>query len=60
MPKHLFPDPTMGPYQVVAQPTHTSVTLQDTKGNLVEGGRLVPLDQVVAGPRRAGVVFDTG
>ena len=57
LPKHLFPDPSSGPYQVFDQPSNTSVILHDMKGNLVDGGKWIPLDQIVTGPRRAGVVF---
>ena len=58
LPKHLFPDPSSGPYQVYDQPSHTSVVLLDSKGNFVDGGKNIPLEQIVAGPRRAGVTFE--
>ena len=62
LPKHLFPEPSTGPYHVVDQCTPTSVVLADAaSGALVEGGRNIPLDQILAGPQRANPIltFDT-
>ena len=52
--KHLFPAPSAGPYEVVAQERRTSVTLKDPKtGTPVDKGAAIPLDQILAGPQRA-------
>ena len=40
------------------QPTSTSLILKDPEtGLLVDGGALIPLDQILAGPRRARLAF---
>ena len=58
LPKHLLPAPSQGPYEVVRQPTHTSLILRDpATGKLVSDGALIPLDQILAGPRRARLEF---
>ena len=58
LPKHLFPEPSSGPYEVVSQPTSTSVILKNpADGKLVDDGARVPLDQVLAGPARPNVAF---
>ena len=58
LPKRLFPDPSSGPYVVVRQPTDSSVVLARPDGEPVDEGRRIPLAQIIAGPRRAGVQFD--
>ena len=57
LPKRWFPDPCSGPYTVRSHPTSTSVILDDAEGKPVEGGRNIPLSQIVAGPRRAAIRF---
>jgi len=57
--KHLFSSPCSGPYIVVSQPTTTSLILMDpTTQQMVDKGRSIPLDQIVAGPRRARLEFE--
>ena len=59
LPKHLFPEPSSGPYEVAGQPTSTSVVLRHPDGgDLVDKGMRVPLDQILAGPPRAKIVFE--
>ena len=59
LPKHLFPEPSSGPYEVVSQPTASSVVLKEqASGTLVESGARIPLDQILAGPARAAVALD--
>ena len=54
LPKSFFPELNAGPYLVVSQPDHWNLTLKDpVTGELVDKGRKIPLDQIVAGPRRA-------
>ena len=58
-PKHLLNQPCNGPYEVVSQPTTTSLVLRDPETQvLVRGGALIPLDQVVTGPRRARLALE--
>ena len=63
LPKHLFPEPSSGPYEVVSQPTSTSVVLRHWKeggdGALVDHGARIPLDQILAGPQRRAIAFET-
>ena len=57
--KYLFPSPCSGPYIVEEQPTTTSLILKDPQsGKLVDGGAKIPLDQIVAGPRKARLRFE--
>ena len=57
--KHLFPSPCSGPYVVHSQPSPASLVLcEPVGGALVDNGRLIPLDQIVAGPRRARLEFE--
>ena len=58
LPKHLFPEPSSGPYEVVDQPTASSLVLRHPDGDLVDKGLRVPLDQILAGPPRAKVVSE--
>jgi hypothetical protein len=56
--KHLFPDPSAGPYAVVRQPTNTSFVLANpATGQLIENGANIPMDQVISGPSRAKLEF---
>ncbi len=58
-PKQLLAEPAAGPYQVVEQRTLSSVVLRDpATGALVDEGANIPLDQILAGPRRALVRLD--
>ena len=58
MSKHLFPAPCTGPYQIEEQPRRTSVILRDPKtGILVNNGAYIPLEQIIAGPRRAKLIW---
>ena len=58
-PKHLLTEPCKGPYVVEDQPTTTSLVLRDPKsGELVSGGALIPLDQIIAGPRRTRLMIE--
>ena len=51
--------PCSGPYIVEEQPTTTSLVLKDPQsGKLVDGGAKIPLDQIVAGPRKARLRFE--
>ena len=57
-PKHLLGDPSNGPYVVVSHLTNSSVALKDPgTGLLLDEGRGIPLDQILAGPRRSRLVF---
>ena len=57
--KHLFPERADGPFRVLRHVSASSVLLWDDGANLpVSGGNPVPLDQVIAGPRRTAVDFD--
>ena len=57
-PKHLMGDQTTGPYIVADQKTLSSVVLRDpTTGRLLDEGANIPLDQILAGPRRARLTF---
>ena len=58
MPKHLFPEPSTGPYEVVAQPSSSVVLRNVETKELVDQCRPIPLDQIVAGPSRAQVHFE--
>ena len=51
-------DPVTGPYEVVAQRPSSSVVLKDPEtGELVEGGTNIPVEQILAGPRRPALQF---
>ena len=52
-------DPAEGPYEVVTQRTTSSVVCKDPQtGELVDNGANIPLDQILAGPRRAPLVLE--
>ena len=58
-PKHLLGERATGPYLVVEQRTLSSVVLKDPKTNqLVDNGVNIPIDQILAGPRRSKVRFE--
>ena len=57
-PKQLMADPISGPYVVVGQSTTSSVILKDPEtGVLVDGGANIPVEQILAGPRRPPFTF---
>ena len=54
LPKHMFPPPNRGPYTVHGQPDQYNLILKGpSTGELVDEGRKIPLDQILAGPRRS-------
>ena len=58
--KHLLGDRCAGPFVVVDQRSYQSAVLKDpVPGEMVDGGRNVPLDQLLTGPRRSKLLFDT-
>jgi hypothetical protein len=57
--KHLLGEPSAGPYVVVRQSTFNSVKLKDPQtGDWVDGGVDIPLEQILAGPRRGNLAFE--
>eukprot|EP00973_Karenia_brevis_P002940 401258-Karenia_brevis.AAC.1 len=49
----------MGPYVVVRQNTFSSVVLKDpATGQMVDKGVHIPLEQILAGPRRGQLQFE--
>ena len=59
LPKHLLNQPCNGPYEVVSQPTTTSLILKDPETQAqVRGGAYIPLDQVVTGPRQLKLALE--
>ena len=58
--KHLLGDRCAGPFVVVDQRSYQSAVQKDpVSGEMVDGGRNVPLDQLLTGPRRSKLMFDT-
>eukprot|EP00973_Karenia_brevis_P091831 12409363-Karenia_brevis.AAC.1 len=58
-PKHLLGVPSMGPYVVVRQNTFSSVVLKDpATGLMVDNGADIPLEQILAGPKRGQLQFE--
>ena len=58
LPKHLLPEPSSGPYEVVSQPTSSSLILKKPGSDeLLDGGAHIPLDQLLAGPPRPVIAF---
>ena len=58
MPKHLFPPPSRGPYVADSQPDRFNLIWRDPETNqLVDKGARIPMDQIIAGPRRARLQF---
>ncbi len=59
--KHLLGEPSAGPYIVDSQASLSSVKLKDPKtGKYVDDGANIPLEQVLAGPRRGLLEFEKG
>ena len=59
--KHLLGEPSTGPYVVVNQSTFNSVRLKDpVTGEWVDKGADIPLEQILTGPRRGALQFETG
>ncbi len=57
--KHLLGDRCSGPYVVIDQRSFQSEMLRDPQtGELVDGGRNIPLDQLLTGPHRSKLAFD--
>ena len=57
--KHLLGDRCTGPFVVVDQRSLQSAVLKDpSTGELVDHGRSIPLDQLLAGPRRSKLALD--
>ena len=57
--KHLLEPPSDGPYVVVRQATLNSVQLKDLEtGEMVAEGADIPLEQILAGPRRSMLRFE--
>ena len=58
-PKHLFGESATGPYVVVDQRSLSSVVLRDLQTNeLVDNGANIPLEQILARPRRSKLLFE--
>ena len=56
--KHLMSEPSSGPYIVVDQRSLSSAVLMDPNtGQLLNGGASIPMDQLLAGPRRSKLEF---
>ena len=56
--KHLMGEPCSGPYYVVKQNTYSSVVLRKEDGTLLDEGANIPLDQILAAPRRSKLNFE--
>ena len=57
--KHLLGEPSAGPYVVVRQATFSSVQLRNpATGEMVDKGGNIPLEQILAGPRRGLLEFE--
>ena len=57
--KHLLGEPSAGPYIVVSPASLNSAKLRDpATGQLVEDGANIPLEQILAGPRRSLLAFE--
>ena len=57
--KHLLGPPSSGPYVVVSQSTFNSAKLKDpSTGRWVDDGADIPLEQILAGPRRGLLKFE--
>ena len=58
--KHLLGEPSAGPYVVVNQSTFSSARLKDlATGEWIDGGADIPLEQILAGPKRGLLKFET-
>ena len=58
-PKKLLHAASEGPYFVVKQRSPSSVVLADALGEPVDEGHNIPLTQIILGPRREPVVFES-
>ena len=57
--KHLLGEPSAGPYVVVKQHSFNSVKLMDpATGKCVDNGADIPLEQILAGPKRGQLHFE--
>ena len=57
--KHLLGEPSTGPYVVAGQSSYNSVRLRDpATGQSVDGGADIPLEQILAGPKREALKFE--
>ena len=57
--KHLLGEPSSGPYVVMSQNTFNSAKLKDpATGQWVDNGNDIPLEQLLAGPRRGLLKFE--
>ena len=57
--KHWLGVPSQGPYEVAKQTTFSSAQLRDpATGEMVDGGADIPLEQILAGPRRSVLQFE--
>ncbi|MEC8021486.1 MAG: integrase zinc binding domain-containing protein, partial [Pseudomonadota bacterium] len=60
-PKQQMSDPVAGPYEVARQSTTSSVVLRDPEtGKEVDDGANIPLEQILAGPRRPAFRLEEG
>ena len=58
-PKHRFPPPTFSPYMVESQPDPFNLILREPQSqSLVDHGARIPLNQIMAGSRRARLHFE--
>ena len=59
-PKHSLEATSSGPYVVVGQSSLSSVRLKDpATGEMVADGADIPLEQILAGPRRGHLHFES-
>jgi len=59
--RHLLGEKCSGPFVIVSQENLQSVVLKDAvTGVLVDEGKNIPLDQILAAPRRNRLLFDHG
>ena len=59
--KHLLGEPCSGPYVVVSQSSFSSAKLKDpATGKMLDDGADIPLEQILAGPRRGQLHFEEG
>ena len=57
--KHLLGEPSAGPYVVIKQHSFNSVQLRDpATGKCVDNGADIPLEQILAGPKRGKLHFE--
>ena len=59
LPKHLFNEPSTGPFEVVEQRRSGSAVLRNiATGELLDGGANIPMDQILVGPVRARIELE--